>query len=420
MRRSERGAERPRALAWTDLGVDVCLVEELARDPSQAGVEAREAFQYDRATAGPRDRRTRGVEWRIDVGDAETGEPEQFRFQTQEALDHGPVAEHGVHHRLDDGWRDLVGEVRGVGDVAMAAHLAVDAVIQEERVHDRRERDTGGGEGLEQGRERRAPVRPVGVVEARQDLTLGQLLVAHTESEGAGELVVQLDERRSSAEILAGEEALLRLAQHVGPKASQLAEKMGVGSERGVAEQRLGPDVIDGEPFELEEDELRPELGLRLGRALLETERDGILGVRRGEQRRVESRSLPECLQVLVLLERAAELRRSEARDAATPRDDEGRRFGAGRGEVALEGGIGRPGVQLAEVPAHATRALTAPSAGSLSLVHRHARRSSSRLAMPRALWFGRARHATHADTRRKKNGAEGPLFPPPHSLPFH
>ena len=37
---------------------------------------------------------------------------------------------------------------------------------------------------------------------------------------------------------------------------------------------------------------------------------------------------------------------------------------------------------------------------------------------MPRALWFGRARHATHADPRRK-NGAEGPLFPPPHSRPI-
>mgnify|MGYP003694021877 CR=1 FL=1 len=137
----------------------------------------------------------------------------------------------------------------------------------------------GGVKALEQGGERRAPVRPVGVVEARQDLALGQLLVAHAESEGAGELVVQLDERRPSAEILAGEEAFLRLAEHVGPKASQLAEKMRVGSERGVAEQRLGLDLVEGEPLELEEDELRPELGLRLGRALLERERDRDPGV---------------------------------------------------------------------------------------------------------------------------------------------
>ena len=50
--------------------------------------------------------------------------------------------------------------------------------------------------------------------------------------------------------------------------------------------------------------------------------------------------------------------------------------------------------------------------------MHAQALSAERMLAKLRALWFVSARDAT-TTTRTKKTGAEGPLFPPPHSRPF-
>ena len=103
-----------------------------------------------------------------------------------------------------------------------------------------------------------APALPVGVVQERERLLLGQLLrravERHPEAGGGEDLVEQ-----TTPGALAGvrelfEDALLRLGQDVRPIAAHRLEQMAAAGERRIGEQRGGVRVVCGHPLELEED----------------------------------------------------------------------------------------------------------------------------------------------------------------------
>ncbi len=245
------------------------------------------------------------------------------------------------------------------GEVAIRPHLAVDAMVEEERVEDRGQRQALGGVAFEVDLESVSADRTVGMMEERHDLAVGELpLLAvddETEAERPAELVVELHERCASAHVLTGERALLGLAQEMRLEPPHGEQEVAVARESGVVRPACEGGIRNAGQLELEEDEDGTELGLRLVRALLEIERDRVLRIRRREQRRVVPRPGAERLDRLVLHERVVERRRLErpARDPAAIAGGEALRALVRRAGVGVEIGVVRSGVEPLEVPTH-------------------------------------------------------------------
>ncbi len=204
---------------------------------------------------------------------------------------------------------------------------------------------------------------------------------------------------------------------------------MRIVRERGVGDKRREAVVVERGELELDEDEQRAQLGLLLGRALLEVERARVAGVGGGEQRGVESGSLAELEDRLVGAERMQQLvgGRTGMQRAAPLRGERARAC------VRLVGVGGEPrivgtAVELAEIPAHAGSGRSGVGDVTARLDRRSVRRDggyrdgagarthSRPVAAP-----ARAREAGNcapAVLSRAKKRAEGPLFPPPTRVP--
>ena len=102
-------------------------------------------------------------------------------------------------------------------------------------------------------------------------------------------------------------------------EAAQGAQEVGVVGERRIGRERLEARVVDRRQLEIDEDEQGAQIGLLLGRALLEVEGLGPTSLGGGEQGGIEAGTLAELEEVLVLDERAPQLARRRAAEHAAP-----------------------------------------------------------------------------------------------------
>ena len=355
---SPSGAEGAKALPRTNFGVDPLAVEKRLREVGERAAEAAECVEDQRPRLGESHPLVDVVDGRVDVGTAETGEVKDARLQGEEAPDDRVVPLDDVHHDCHGLRVELVGEMRGRGDVAIAAEITIDPVVEDERIGDGREGECLRCVLAEQGAERAGAQVTVGVMEQGHQLAVGEDAVGavdpYSETQRTGELVVELDERGRSADALAGEQPLLGFAEHVGLETPERLQKMGIVGEDGVG---TGPGEAPSSravELEIDEDEQGAQVGLLLDRALLEVERLWAAAVSGREQRGIEPRPLTELEDGLVLDQGAAQVgsRGSGAEDSA-PFGCEPLAAGVRRACVGEKAGVVRTGIELTQIPTH-------------------------------------------------------------------
>jgi len=254
------------------------------------------------------------------VGD--TIEAEQPRLQRVPTLRDVVAGDHGVDECLHRLVARLVLEVAAREPAVVVAEPVVDVLVGEQRVEHERARPQArlerGGHGLGG----RAAHLAVGRLKAREPFLEADGLAVDVDLDRRRQLAEQARPGAAPGRRLVGDDPLLRLAQQVGPVATERPQVMATEVEPRVVEQRLDVVVVELGPLEVEEEQL---VGDR-GGALLGARQQGtprrVLRVGRELEPRVRTRLADELGDRGELLHQRHEIRGVEVADPAPIRPD--------------------------------------------------------------------------------------------------
>ena len=294
LRRHGVGAERARALAGPDGGVDPRLVEEPVRGPFELGGEGAVRVQDQLARLAPSELGLLARHRRHAVVVGEPVEPEHPRFERVPALwDVVPGLHRGDErtHRLV---ACLVVEVPTGEPVRVLPQTIIDGFVGQQGVEHERPRPQAG---LERGRDRLgrgATLAPVGRAQPGQRLFEAEAAAVEIDRDRRRELAEQAAPRAAPRDRLLGHHELFGLGEEVGPVAPRCREVMTAEAQPLVGDELRGPIVGQRRPFELEEEDLRVDGGGPFLDVLEQRPTPRVGGVGREPQARVRPRSSDE------------------------------------------------------------------------------------------------------------------------------
>ena len=349
--------ERARRLARPDGCVDPALIEEFGGDPRHLRREPAVRRQHHLARLGPGDHALRLLGQRrvaIPVRQLRHAEPARLHAviavrQARIAFAHG--SDEGVDHRR----LDLVGEMPAVGDILEAAPAVGNLLVLGERVGDQREQANVVVERFRQRLRRHAPLGLGGVGEEVERLLEPERLglSLDIETQCGQRLGIEPRPRAATGLRLLVEQLLDAFLELVGLFLPEVVEPRLVFRQRRHLQcggERVVGDLVD---LQFEEDEIGGDVGQLLGDVAVEfrTRRIGL--VARVEQAGIGAETAHQVGQRLVGDDGFREPD-AVAADAGEPalilRLDAGG-FRSGGGDVALDLGSVRAGIEIGEVP---------------------------------------------------------------------
>ena len=269
-------AERAAALVRADGRVDPALVEEPLGQLAEDRRELVEGAQDELGRVGPVDVDLLVGDRRHAVVVGEPVEAEQVGLQAVPAPRQVVVVAHRRQQRLDRLVAGLVGEVAAGQPVRVGAQAIVDGLVEQQGVEDIRARAQAG---LERGGDRLgggAPDLAVGrhqtaerEVQRRALVEVGQL-----DADRARQLGEQARPGVAAGQALFGHQPLFGLGEQVRAIAAHRAQVVARRVQAVGGQQLVGALVVEGCPFELEEQ----ELGLDGGPALLHAREQRAVG----------------------------------------------------------------------------------------------------------------------------------------------
>ena len=283
-------AERTAALARGQGRVDPVLLKKPAGDLCHLRMKFAVGVQHEgpglRPLVGRVCRPHRGVPVVI----VQLVDPQKLLFEAVEPRHEVVPVRHGLNERVHRLVVHLIGEVALLEPVVVVPKPISRGLVGEERVEDEREGSTMILEAVREGVCGLPPQGPIGLVELRQDLLLGERFAVQLIPGRAQGLVEEAGPGTFAGDVLLGQDFLLGLTQYVLFPLILGLQVMAVVGQRLVGQELLHPVFVEGHPFRLHKNETLLNAVDGLPHRLAEGPSVRVVGVGRPMQVRVSLR----------------------------------------------------------------------------------------------------------------------------------